>query len=43
VSAETSDLIDEVIFLRNKFEKNGGVMIHIPGAENPADLGFHRS
>lgn len=42
ITRETSNLIDEVIFLRNKFEKGGGAIIHIPGAENPADLGFHK-
>lgn len=39
---ETIKLIDEVAELREKFEKAGGKMEHIPGASNPADLGFHK-
>jgi ribonuclease HI len=42
ISRETSKLIDEAMFLRNKFEENGGAIIYISGAENPADLGFHK-
>lgn len=42
ISPETLELIDEVVFLREKFEKKGGVIIYISGKDNPADLGFHR-
>ncbi|MBN2198051.1 ribonuclease H family protein [Candidatus Wolfebacteria bacterium] len=42
VSLETLDLIDEVVDLREKFERKGGVIIYIFGKDNPADLGFHK-
>lgn len=32
----------EVIKLRKEFEAKGGVVVKIPGAENPADLGYHK-
>jgi ribonuclease HI len=38
----TVRLADEVVKLRREFEVNGGVVIHISGDDNPADLGFHR-
>jgi len=41
-SRELLELIDEVIALKNKFEKKGGILIYISGENNPADLGFHR-
>ena len=42
VSEETLDLIDAVKILRDGFEEKGGAVIGVSGAENPADLGFHR-
>ncbi|MDP2629324.1 MAG: viroplasmin family protein [Candidatus Harrisonbacteria bacterium] len=39
---KTVDLAMEVKELRRKFEKGGGVMAHVSGDHNPADLGFHR-
>ncbi len=42
VSPETLELIDEVVDLREKFEKKKGAIIHVSGKDNPADLGFHR-
>lgn len=42
VSRETLELIDEVFILRQKFEKNRGVIIYVEGKNNPADLGFHK-
>lgn len=39
---ETVDLAFTVIRLRKKFEKGGGNIQHIPGEDNPADLGFHK-
>lgn len=41
-SREFFELIDSVMDLRKKFEKKGGAVIHLPGKDNPADLGFHR-
>lgn len=41
VAKATRDLVDEVGDLRDKFEKNGGQILHISGDFNPADLGFH--
>lgn len=41
-SREFFELIDSVMDLRKKFEKKGGAIIHLPGKDNPADLGFHR-
>ncbi len=41
-SREFFEIIDSVMDLRKKFEKGGGVIIHISGKDNPADLGFHR-
>ena len=43
ISEETRKLAKEVQKLRYDFEKNGGVMLHISGGSNPADLGFHRN
>jgi len=40
-SREFFKLVDSVMNLRRKFEKKGGVIIHLPGKDNPADLGFH--
>ena len=34
-------VILEVIELRKEFEARGGVIVKIPGAGNPADLGYH--
>lgn len=42
VAASTIDLALEVAELRRAFEAKGGVMRHISGDDNPADLGFHR-
>lgn len=39
---ETVALAAEVAKLREAFEKRGGTVAHIPGGQNPADLGFHR-
>ncbi len=39
---ETYELIQKVRELREEFEKGGGVVAHIAGDRNPADLGFHR-
>lgn len=39
---DTIKLIEEVAKLRAEFEKSGGKIERIPGASNPADLGFHR-
>lgn len=39
---ETVDLSNEVKKLRYEFEKKGGIMEHISGGSNPADLGFHK-
>ncbi len=41
-SRELFELVDEVLALKNKFEKNGGALIYISGGNNPADLGFHK-
>lgn len=41
-SQETIKLVNEVFSLRKEFEKTGGKIGHIPGASNPADLGFHK-
>jgi len=43
IPEETRELAEEVKQLRYAFEKNGGVMSHISGGSNPADLGFHRN
>lgn len=42
VALETKKLAARVTRMRRKFEKEGGVMAHISGRDNPADLGFHR-
>lgn len=42
VAAETIDLAFEVAKLRKVFELKGGIIAHISGDDNPADLGFHR-
>lgn len=39
---ETIDLANQVKQLRHRFDLGGGVMAHISGGRNPADLGFHR-
>lgn len=41
-SQETINLAVEVARLREEFEKSGGKIDYIPGASNPADLGFHK-
>ena len=38
----TKELAYETAKLRKVFEKSGGAIGHIPGGDNPADLGFHR-
>ncbi|MDD2274751.1 MAG: ribonuclease H family protein [Candidatus Pacebacteria bacterium] len=43
IPEETRKLAQQVKQLRYEFEKNGGVMSHISGGSNPADLGFHRN
>ncbi|RKP02072.1 hypothetical protein CXG81DRAFT_18244 [Caulochytrium protostelioides] len=35
------DLITEVDGLRQQFERNGGILVKVPGSSNPADLGWH--
>lgn len=35
-------LIHECVALRAEFERGGGAVAKIAGADNPADLGFHR-
>ena len=35
-------LFSSVILMRKEFEKNKGVIKHISGDINPADLGFHK-
>lgn len=39
---ETVELAEEVSRFRSDFEKRGGAVKRISGADNPADLGFHR-
>jgi ribonuclease HI len=39
---QTVELAENVSRLRSDFEKRGGVVKRISGADNPADLGFHR-
>lgn len=39
---KTANLAGEVRILRQDFEKSGGKIKRISGADNPADLGFHR-
>ena len=36
------DLAQKVAKLRWQFEKNGGIISHVSGDFNPADLGFHK-
>lgn len=38
----TYALVKKVTALRHEFEEHGGVIKHISGDINPADLGFHR-
>lgn len=38
----TKELAYETAKLRKVFERSGGAIKHIPGCDNPADLGFHR-
>jgi ribonuclease HI len=40
---KTVKLIFEVSSLRESFEESGGKVLRISGADNPADLGFHRN
>lgn len=42
VAPRTIFLAKEVASLRKKFEGAGGMVERIAGADNPADLGFHR-
>ncbi|OGZ96797.1 MAG: ribonuclease HI [Candidatus Sungbacteria bacterium RIFCSPLOWO2_02_FULL_51_17] len=42
VMPETIELALETATLRKEFQKRGGTIEHVSGAENPADLGFHR-
>lgn len=42
VAPKTVKLAEEVSRLREEFEEAGGVISRISGADNPADLGFHR-
>jgi ribonuclease HI len=42
VNETTKTLAYETAKLRKIFEKSGGVIKHISGDNNPADLGFHR-
>ncbi len=39
---ETITLANQVKRLREDFERNGGVIEHVSGDINPADLGFHK-
>ena len=39
---DTISYINKVIVMRKEFEKNKGVIKHISGDINPADLGFHK-
>lgn len=39
---KTLKLAGEVSELRKEFEQLGGRLEYVPGADNPADLGFHR-
>lgn len=39
--AETVRLIDATAKLRKQFERIGGEILRVDGADNPADLGFH--
>ncbi len=39
---ETVELAEDVSRLRSDFEKRGGAVKRISGADNPADLGFHK-
>jgi len=39
---KTLKLAEEVSELREEFERSGGRMKHVPGGDNPADLGFHK-
>ena len=42
LESDTINYINKVILLRKEFEKNKGIVKHISGDINPADLGFHR-
>ena len=42
LESDTINYINKVIVLRKEFEKNKGVVKHISGDINPADLGFHK-
>ena len=42
VPPETAVLAAKVAKARAEFERRGGSVRHISGADNPADLGFHR-
>ena len=39
---DTINYINKVILLRKEFESNKGIVKHISGDINPADLGFHK-
>ena len=39
---DTINYINKVILLRKEFENNKGIVKHISGDINPADLGFHK-
>ncbi|MFH1246634.1 MAG: ribonuclease H family protein [Candidatus Liptonbacteria bacterium] len=42
VAPKTIRLAGQVKKLRKEFEAEGGSISHVPGGDNPADLGFHR-
>ena len=42
LESDTINYINKVILLRKEIEKNKGVVKHISGDINPADLGFHK-
>ena len=42
LESDTINYINKVILLRKEFEKNKGIVRHISGDVNPADLGFHK-
>lgn len=42
LNEKTVNLIEKTALRRAKFEKMGGVILHVSGDINPADLGFHK-
>lgn len=42
IPPETAELAEAVAKMRKNFEKNGGKIARVSGADNPADLGFHK-